>query len=123
VRQVTVLSFTPNQELHAVFHFPQHGRPRKLQVVGSVLAQVNEFVGAEPFTATRYVIEPVFAFEDRIALGTEFMDSPSVIAVPARAGQTRPALLKSTNGARYRNYSFGYVKQAVAVEQSMGRSD
>ena len=86
MRQIKVVSFTPSvrdQEFHAVFYFPEGGRPRKLRVIGSVLAQVSEFVGAEPFTATRFVLEPAFAFQDRIVLGTDYMDSTSVIAVPS----------------------------------------
>ena len=86
MRQVSVTSYTPSvrdQELHPVFHFPDQGKPRKLSVVGSVLARVREFKWKAPFISTRYVIAPVFRLEDRIVLGTDYMDSTSVIAVPS----------------------------------------
>lgn len=82
MRQVTVVSFTPSvrdQEFHAVFYFSEGGRPRKLKVVGSVLAQVIDGPTAARST---YVIEPAFIFDGKVALGTDYMDSPNVIAVP-----------------------------------------
>jgi hypothetical protein len=83
VRQVTVVSFTPSvrdQELHTVFHFPDHGKPRKLRVVGSILAQI---VDGPTAARSTYVIEPAFVFDGKVALGTDYMDSASVIAVPS----------------------------------------